>query len=342
MSNQHPRVSIGMPVYNGENYLEESLNSIVAQTFEDFELIISDNASTDRTEEICKAYAAEDRRIRYYRNEQNLGPARNYNRVFELAKGEYFKWTAHDDLLAPEYLERCVEVLDRNPELVLCYSRVIFIDEQQKQLRKSSSDLLTLSLPKPHQRFKHYQELIFSKSKKKRASILPTETDEDKIDKHPGGDRWLPIFGLIRTDALSQTPLIASYVNSDMILLGQLALLGEFYEIPDYLFFYRDHAQASGRKNNGYYEFNVWFDPNNKGRKKMVLPLWKWFAEYLIAIKRAQLPWQEKIACYMLMARWLWWMRQRLSKELAINLAIALNIQTFSFLGYRKKIPTQW
>jgi glycosyltransferase involved in cell wall biosynthesis len=339
MSNEHPRVSIGMPVYNGENYLEETLNSIVAQTFEDFELIISDNASTDRTEEICKAYAAEDRRIRYYRNEQNLGPARNYNRVFELAKGEYFKWTAHDDLLAPEYLERCVEVLDRNPALVLCYSRVIFVDEQQQQLRKSCSDLLNLSSPQPHQRFKHYQELLFKK-KKKGSSKSPTKAD--KTDKHPGGDRWLPIFGVIRTEALSKTPLIASYVNSDMILLGELALLGEFYEIPDYLFFYRDHDQASGRKNNGWYEFNVWFDPNNKGKKKMVLPLWKWFAEYLSAIKRAQLPWQEKIACYLLMVRWLRVMRPRLVKELAINLAIALNIQTFSFLGYRKKIPTQW
>lgn len=342
MSNKHPRVSIGIPVYNGELYLEEAIESIVAQTFEDFELIISDNASTDRTEEICQAYAAKDRRIRYYRNEKNLGPARNYNRVFELAKGEYFKWAAHDDLLAPEYLERCVEVLDRNPELVLCYSRVIFIDEQQKELRKSLSNLLPLSSPQPHQRFKHYQELIFSRSKKKRASILPTQTDEDKKDKHPGGDRWLPIFGVIRTEALSKTPLIASYVNSDMILLGQLALLGEFYEISDYLFFYRDHDQASGRKNNGWYEFNVWFDPNNKGKKKMVLPLWKWFAEYLIGIKRAQLPWQETIACYLLMGRWLWWMRQRLIKELVINLAIALNIQTFSFLGYRKTIPTQW
>src|SRR5688572_10868700 len=103
MPEKNPRVSIGLPVYNGENYLAEAIDSILAQTFEDFELIISDNASTDRTQEICEAYAAKDGRIRYYRSEVNKGSAWNFNRVFELARGEYFKWAAHDDYIAPEY-----------------------------------------------------------------------------------------------------------------------------------------------------------------------------------------------------------------------------------------------
>ena len=106
-----PRVSIGIPVYNGGRFIKEAIDSILAQTFEDFELILSDNASTDETEEICKEYATLDRRIRYYRNEENLGAAKNYNRVFELSNGEYFKWASHDDLCAPEYLERCIAAL---------------------------------------------------------------------------------------------------------------------------------------------------------------------------------------------------------------------------------------
>jgi glycosyltransferase involved in cell wall biosynthesis len=118
-----PRVSIGLPVYNGENYLAETLDSILAQTFTDFEVIISDNASTDRTETICRQYAAQDRRIRYLRNTSNLGAAKNYNRVFELSQGEYFKWNGHDDPLAPVFLERCVAVLDRHPGVVLCFAR---------------------------------------------------------------------------------------------------------------------------------------------------------------------------------------------------------------------------
>ena len=93
-----PRVSIGLPVYNGQEFLEETLHSILNQTFNDFELIICDNASTDRTAEICRSFAKRDRRIRYYRNEINLGAAKNFNGVFFLARGEYLKWSDNDDL----------------------------------------------------------------------------------------------------------------------------------------------------------------------------------------------------------------------------------------------------
>src|SRR5882762_1549884 len=117
-----PRISIGLPVYNGENFITDALESILGQTYTDFELIISDNASTDRTEALCKSYAARDPRIRYWRNAENLGAARNFNRVFELSSGEYFKWTAHDDVLAPDYLEKCIEASDRDPSVVLVYT----------------------------------------------------------------------------------------------------------------------------------------------------------------------------------------------------------------------------
>jgi glycosyltransferase involved in cell wall biosynthesis len=349
MSNPNPRLSLGMPVYNGEQFLKETLDSILNQTFEDFELIISDNASTDNTEEICREYAAKDRRIRYYRNQQNLGAAPNYNRVFQLSKGDYFKWTAHDDLLVSEYLERCVEVLDRMPSFVLCYPRVVFIDREGKEIRKSSSNLLQLSSPRPHERFKQYQELFFHKScfrnkaSRSEDNKIPTEQIEldSKIAKqHPGGDRWLPIFGVIRSSVLKTTPLIASYVNSDAILLGELALLGKFYEVPEYLFLYRDYPQASGRRHNGYYEYNVWFDPAN--RDKIVVPLWRWFVEYLISIQRVQLNCYEKILCYAQMGRWFLWMWQRLAKELFITFLRVLNINEVSLGRLKKKLPTQW
>ena len=97
----YPRVSVGIPVFNGERFLAETIESILAQTFKDFEIVISDNASTDRTEEICRSYAARDPRIRYNRNDTNRGAAWNHNRVFELARGEYFKWQSHDDFCAP-------------------------------------------------------------------------------------------------------------------------------------------------------------------------------------------------------------------------------------------------
>lgn len=135
MSNNQPRLSIGLPVFNGDKFLNKAIDSLLAQTFEDFELIISDNASTDKTEEICRTYAEKDQRIRYYRNEKNIGCARNFNRVFKLSSAEYFKWAAHDDLHAPNFLMKCVEVLDQNPSVILCHSQVYIIDEYGKFLQ---------------------------------------------------------------------------------------------------------------------------------------------------------------------------------------------------------------
>ncbi len=112
MSNLTPKVSVGMPVYNGAETLPAALDSLLAQTYTDFEVLINDNASTDATEAICRAYAARDSRIRYERNSANLGAAGNFNRVFERARGAYFKWFACDDLLAPDYLAECVAALE--------------------------------------------------------------------------------------------------------------------------------------------------------------------------------------------------------------------------------------
>src|SRR5436853_274761 len=110
-----PKVSIGLPVFNGETYLAGALNSFLSQDYEDFELIISDNASTDQTAAICKEHAAKDNRIRYYRNETNIGASPNYNRVFQLARGEFFKWGAHDDECHPTLLRRCLEIFRDGP-----------------------------------------------------------------------------------------------------------------------------------------------------------------------------------------------------------------------------------
>ena len=125
-----PRVTIGLPVYNGEEFLEESIDSLLAQTFTDFELLISDNASTDRTEEICRRYAAQDPRVRYWRNARNIGGSRNETLTVERARGEYFRSAAHDDVCAPDMLERLVAELEARPDVVLCCAAGISIDTQ--------------------------------------------------------------------------------------------------------------------------------------------------------------------------------------------------------------------
>ena len=129
-----PTVSIGLPVYNGAEYLTQTLDTLLKQSFRDFEIIISDNASTDATQEICTQYQELDPRIKYYRVDENKGAAWNFNRVFQLARGKYFKWAAHDDLILPTFLERCVEVLDNSPDVVLVFTKLDIIDAQGKKV----------------------------------------------------------------------------------------------------------------------------------------------------------------------------------------------------------------
>jgi glycosyltransferase involved in cell wall biosynthesis len=283
-------------VYNGENYLEDALDSILAQTFTDFELIISDNASTDRTHEICQAYAVKDPRIRYYRNEQNQGAALNFNNVFEQSCGEYFKWAAHDDIIAPGYLSKCVEVLDNDDSIVLCNSRAAFIDENGEVIAYYIIKLNKVNSPKPHDRF---GDLIFF-------------------------HHWcFDVFGLIRSDALRKTSLIKSYPGSDRALLAELGLLGRFYEIPQYLFFNRDHAERSVRAHPDLQLRAGWFDPSKEGR--IALPKWRVFFEYFKSINRFSLTLYDRACCYGHLINWLRSYYRGMAKELKITVEYYLN-----------------
>jgi glycosyltransferase involved in cell wall biosynthesis len=118
-----PMLTVGMPVYNADRFLAKALDSFLGQTFKDFELLISDNASTDRTEEICREYAARDHRIRYFRNPQNMGAGWNFRRVYSLANEKYYKYAAHDDFIEPTFLEECTAALEADPGLVLAHAR---------------------------------------------------------------------------------------------------------------------------------------------------------------------------------------------------------------------------
>jgi len=282
------KVTIGMPVYNGEKYLAQTLDTLLAQTFQDYELIISDNGSTDSTETICRSYAECDARIRYIRYEQNQGAAWNYNNVFELATGEYFKWAAHDDLCAPEFVERCVEILDRHPEVVLCYSRTQAIDDH--------GDVIRAYPNKPEgnstKAYRRFYEFV----------CIP----------HP----CVAVFGLIRRNVLAQTPLIGNYSASDRPLLGELSLRGQLYEIPEYLFFYRNHAQQSWQKYSIKRAVqDLWFDPNKRGKR--AFPYWRLLKEHLSVIAKTPLNIYDRLVCYVYMV---WWVRKHW-RHLARNLA---------------------
>src|SRR6185369_14895611 len=214
-----PRVSIGMPVFNGEAFLQDAVESLLTQTFSDFELVIVDNASTDRTPDICRAFVERDTRVRYHRNPKNIGGGPNFNRAFELANGApYFKWAAHDDRHAPEFLAECVAVLDRRPDVILCHSDIEHIDATGRVFASHDAELPAIGDERPWMRFRN---LI--------------------ISRH----FCMDMFGVIRRAALAKTPRIASYVGSDRPMLAELGLMGRFYRVPRVLFQMRDHDSRS-------------------------------------------------------------------------------------------------
>ena len=216
--NAAPRLTIGLPVYNGEKYLAESLDALLGQSYSDFELVISDNASTDSTEEICRDYLARDSRISYYRQPVNIGATPNHNWTFEHSHGELFKWASYDDLYGRDLLKRCIEALDDDPGLVLAHAYQAIIDAAGDIVLKVDYPLNTED-PHAPERFR---------------SLLMTV----------GGDDF---YGVMRSDVLRRTPLNGSYHHSDRTIMAEMALYGRFHQVPELLFFRRDHPDRAER-----------------------------------------------------------------------------------------------
>ncbi len=300
MSARSPKVSVGMPVYNGERYVADAIESMLAQTFPDFELIISDNASTDRTEEICRGYAAADSRVHYYRNEHNLGANRNFNRAFELSAGEYYMCCAHDDMRAPTFLTRCVEALDANRDLVLAYTRTAIIDEFGAVVSPDDGGRFRTESLVPHVRF---YELVRT----------PHECYQ--------------MLGMFRTRALTKTPVLGPYTSSDFVLLAELSLIGPFHEVPESLTFYRHHPQQSIQLDR--HERMVWSGSGLDSR--VTFPQWRLFLELLTCIQRVPLPPNERIRCYGTMLCWPLWYRnwRRMGKDVLRGTMYMLGPQLF-------------
>ena len=329
MNYPKPKVSIGMPVYNGEPFIRDALDAILAQSFKDFELIICDNASTDATAQICQAYAASDRRIRYYRNRENIGAAGNFNKVFQLSSGEYFKWAAHDDLHAPDYLAKCVSVLDSDRSIVLCHSQVQIVDSQGKFLKDYKIVLRT-------------------------DSDNPVTRFHDLLSHH----LCYPIFGLVRTKNLRNTPLMGNYGHTDGVLLANLSLQGRFYEISEPLFFSRHHQRqsmnmffpeylslASGDTNvrtiPDYYAYSVWFDPTLQ--EQTIFPHWRIFWKYMLCVGLSSVSFKIKLGCYMSMFEQLKSLKFLLIKDLffAVNQRFSLPDLTRETIEYQSTNPTK-
>jgi glycosyltransferase involved in cell wall biosynthesis len=294
-----PRLSVGLPVYNGQRYLAEAVDSLLGQSFEDFELIISDNASTDSTAEICRHYAQQDRRVRYIRLPHNIGLAPNHNFVVEQARGEFFKWAACDDLYGRDLLLRCVEALDEHPQVVLAHSWTAAIDGTGKVTQAYKYPLATDSPSAPGR----FRSLLFG------ASGLFESPEAGsrrlvRIDNH-GILRADDQYGVVRTEVLRKVAPHDSYHRGDMIVVTELLLRGPFYQTPDWLYFRRDHEGRASRSK--LRDRCAILDPRRA--KRLRHPTARLMAEYLwgyvAAIGHAPLSPADRRACYRELARWI-------------------------------------
>jgi glycosyltransferase involved in cell wall biosynthesis len=263
-------VSIGLPVYNGERYLTEALDSILAQDFEDFELILSDNASTDATQDICEAYARRDRRIAYSRLPENLGAARNFNRVFHMSTGEFFKWAAYDDRIHPTFLGRCVDAFEafETPPGVI-YPKAELIDQDGLPLGLHDSRMYANSAHSFVRAFQAIQGM---------------------------GAVANAVHGVFHRSTLEKTRLIGAFFAADRVVLLETALLGRVIQLEgEPLLQRRVHPGISTRAHVSHRDRLHWYDPQARSNMS---PSTKVFIEYLRSpIRMSDLSWIEKTLC---------------------------------------------
>lgn len=294
MTGSAPPLSIGMPVYNSARWLSLTFDSLLGQSFGDFELIVSDNASTDGTEDICRQHAARDRRIRYERQASNIGIDPNYNAVFDLARAALFKWSSSNDLCHRDFLARCVDVMSRRPDVALCYPRTRLIDGEGRTLT-DYDDNVDLQDERPSVR----GEKLFRQLRLNNA-----------------------FNGVFRAAMLAPAMPIKLYGNSDVNLMLSVALAGKFVEVPEFLFFRRMDPEAcvALRQQTSTTEEVAKADPEYAYGSGMM----RFRIGSFGAVAQARIPIGEKLRLFGMLARRVYWERRDLARELGLEFASVL------------------
>jgi len=291
MTDREPIVSVGMPVRNSSRWLGKSLDSLLSQTLTDYEIIISDNASSDDTFDIIREYATADSRIRYVRQPHNIGVNGNYNAVVDLARGRYFKWASSNDLCKPTFLEECVDILRARPDVVLCYPRTMLIGEDDEELG-IDEDNLNIQDDSPVERFVKFIDRV---------------------------NHCNPINGVVRPEPLRWAGHLKDYVSSDYPFLAGLLLWGKFYELPSELFLRRfsPSAQAVMKKKAN--------EPNDYLHDEEFVVV-KRFIDYYDMVRRSPIRLDEKIRLYASLTQHLFWESKYITVELRHALASILPV----------------
>lgn len=296
-NSKNPVISLALPVFNGENFVKEALESIREQTFTDYELIISDNASTDSTEEICRAFAEADSRVRYFRNETNIGAGPNFNLAFSYATGRYFKWVSHDDTMAPDYLARTLAMLEANPDAALCHSLIKLIDGRGETLDIHDTKLVGADSARASERFAAM-------------SLIPHQC--------------LELDGLIPADVLAKTQLVPSYPGGDRALLCEIALCGPILKIEEPIFMTREHPERFRVSAASPEDRVAFYNTEKKGQRRV----WTWhlYSDYWRMVWQHVDDRRERMRCVGHLLHW--WFKNWNSARIVVDI-IALMSPTF-------------
>lgn len=276
-----PQITLGLPVYNGLPYVEELIGGLLAQSFGDFELVISDNASTDGTSELCCSYAAADKRVKYFRNASNIGAIPNFNRVFELGNAPHFKWVSADDIYAPAYLEVCFPPIRDDAGISVSHSATVLVDETGAELPYDAA-LHAYTDPGNNRIWLLDQDSCAVKGSRARRfrDVLAHQI------------MCSPIYGLMRREQLRQTALQMSFFGSDKLTLAEMALAGRFHIAPERLFKKRMHSGMTSVMSGGTQQTKI--DPGVKFSSRHLVKL----GAYLHMLARKRLTLAERAQCY--------------------------------------------
>jgi len=267
-------VTIGLPVYNGQRFLAEAIESLLAQTYRNIRLCISDNASTDGTEAICRAFAARDSRVVYSRLTENIGGVPNHNRVAAEATGKYFMWASHDDLWRPDYVEKCVARLESDPGAVVAYTKIGIVDDAG-DVTKLMDVAHTTDSCRPAERLREFTDPY---------SILEV------------------MYGLIRVDTLRKTLPMPLHPGNDRLYFAAVALHGRFVQVPEHLYMRRDHENRTVNLYRHLRERYHWVAPSMAGRR--TFPHWAYLRGYAGSVLRAPLCLRDRLACGLVLVKW--------------------------------------
>ena len=292
-----PRVTIGMPVYNGALTIAQSIDSLLAQCFDDFELVISDNASTDDSVRIIESYCLRDARVRLIRQSCNVGANGNFSAVVDAARGEYFKWSTCSDLCSPDFLAHCVTLLDTHPDVVLAAPATRLFEANPDDAIPYAGDIEVMG-DSPAERFQRLIETI-------------------KLNN--------AMNGLIRSAALRvRHPVIDHYMQADIVMMSCLALQGKLALVPEAVLLRRMDPRTATILMTKEDDIRHHYPAPDL---RSLLPAWRLFLGWQKAVHQTPVAAADKRQAYRYIAKMCFWERGRLLRDIPDGIASFLQLR---------------